>query len=127
MATCATRRRSSTRRPRRSIAILHCIPDADDPSAIVRNLMNAVPSGSYLAVSHPGSDFHPEAAGEMLSRLNSMMPDKLTFRTRGAVTAFFDGLDFVEPGLVRVPDWRPDSEADRANPAEMWGGVARKP
>jgi hypothetical protein len=38
----------------------------------------------------------------------------------------FDGLELVEPGLVRVPEWRPDSDADPANPATVWGGVARK-
>jgi S-adenosyl methyltransferase len=108
------------------IAILHCIPDSDDPHGIVRNLMHAVPSGSYLVISHPGSDFHPETTGETLARLNSMMPAKLTFRTRQAVAAFFDGLELVAPGLVRIPEWRPDSPADRANPAEMWGGAARK-
>ena len=109
------------------IAVLHCIPDSDDPRGIVRNLVRAVPSGSFLTISHPGSDFHPETTGEMLSRVNSVMPDKLTFRTRDDVTAFFDGVDLLDPGVVRVPEWRPDSEADLANPAEMWGGVGRKP
>ena len=40
---------------------------------------------------------------------------------------FFDTLELVEPGLVRAPEWRPDSPEDAANPAEMRGGVARKP
>jgi len=37
------------------------------------------------------------------------------------------GDDLVEPGVVRIPEWRPDSDLDRINPAEVWGGVARKP
>jgi hypothetical protein len=51
---------------------------------------------------------------------------KLTFRSRAEVAAFFDGLDLVEPGLVRVPQWRPDRDTDVGNPAALWGGVARK-
>ena len=54
------------------------------------------------------------------------MPAKLRFRSHAEVARFFEGLDLVEPGLVRVPEWRPDSDADRANPAAVWGGVARK-
>ena len=109
------------------IAVLHCIPDEDDPWSLVRNLVAALPSGSYLALTHPGSDFHPETATAMLTRLNQMMPQKITFRTREQVLRFFDGLDLVEPGLIRAPEWHPDSAADAANPAEMWSGVARKP
>jgi S-adenosyl methyltransferase len=109
------------------IAVLHCLTAEDEPWAVVREVMAAVPSGSYLALTHPGSDFHPEATGAVLTRLNQMMPAKITFRSREQVLGFFDGLELVEPGLVRAPEWRPDSPEDTANPAEMWGGVARKP
>jgi len=109
------------------IAVLHCLTDDDEPWAVVREVMAAVPSGSYLALTHPGSDFHPEATGAVLARLNQMMPAKITFRSREQVLGFFDGLELVEPGLVRAPEWRPDSPEDTVNPAEMWGGVARKP
>jgi hypothetical protein len=109
------------------IAMLHCVPDADDPRGLVSKLVEAVPSGSYLTLTHPGSDFHPESTGEMVSRLNAMLPQKITLRPREQVRMFFDGLDLVEPGLVRAPEWRPDSPEDAANPAEMWGAVGRKP
>jgi len=109
------------------IAVLHCLTDEDDPWAVVREVMAAVPSGSYLALTHPGSDFHPEATGAVQARLNQMMPVKITFRSREQALGFFDGLELVEPGLVRAPEWRPDSPEDTANPAEMWAGVARKP
>lgn len=109
------------------IALLQCLTSKDDPWAVVRELMGAVPAGSYLALTHPGSDFHPETAALTMARLNQMMPQKITYRRREEVLMFFDGLELVEPGLVRAPQWRPDSPEDAANPAAMWGGVARKP
>jgi SAM-dependent methyltransferase len=109
------------------IAVLHCLTDEDGPWGVVREVMAAMPPGSYLALTHPGNDFHPEAADAMLARLNPMMPQKITFRSREQVLRFFDGLELVDPGLIRAPEWRPDSPEDMANPAEMWAGVARKP
>ena len=108
------------------IGVLQCIPDEDDPAGIVGRLMDAVPSGSYLAISHPGYDIYGPGPRNLASRLNELMPAKLRFRSHAEVARFFEGLDLVEPGLVRVPEWRPDSDADRANPAAVWGGVARK-
>ena len=108
------------------IGILHCIPDEDDPAGIVEQLMSAVPPGSYLAISHPANDINSPGVRRLASRLNELMPMELRFRSRAEVAAFFDGLELVEPGLVRVPEWRPDSDADPANPATVWGGVARK-
>ena len=108
------------------IGILHCIPDEDDPAGIIGQLMDAVPSGSYLAISHPANDINSPGVRRLASRLNELMPMKLRFRARAEVARFFDGLELVEPGLVRIPKWRPDSDSDLANPATVWGGVARK-
>jgi len=109
------------------IAILHCITDADDPHALVRDLLSAVPSGSYLAITHPARDQHEDAtkAEESLTR---SMGTKVTFRTRAAVTSLFDGLDLIDPGVVPVEEWRLESDLDRNSlPPAMWGAVARKP
>jgi hypothetical protein len=108
------------------IGILQCIPDEDDPAGIVKRLMDAVPAGSYLAISHPASDIDVVGIRNLASRLSETMPMELRFRSRAEVAALFDGLELVEPGLVRVPEWRPDSDTDAANPATVWGGVARK-
>jgi len=108
------------------IGILHCIPDEDDPAGIIKRLMDAVPAGSYLAISHPANDLNDPGVRRLASRLNELMTMKLRFRSRAEVAAFFDGLDLVEPGLVRAPEWRPDRDTDAANPAALWGGVARK-
>jgi hypothetical protein len=108
------------------VAVLHCIPDSDDPWAAVREVTGAVADGSCLALTHPSGDWHPERAAAGVSRLNALMTQQLTFRPREQVLRFFDGLELVPPGLVRAPLWRPDSAADAANPAQMWGGVAVK-
>jgi hypothetical protein len=108
------------------IGILQCIPDEDDPAGVIRQLMDAVPSGSYLAISHPASDIDVVGIRNLAYQLHELMPMELKFRSRAEVAALFDGLELVEPGVIRAPEWRPDSDADRANPATVWGGVARK-
>jgi S-adenosyl methyltransferase len=108
------------------IGIMQCIPDEDDPAGVVKRLMDAVPAGSYLAISHPASDIDVVGIRNLASRLSEFMPMELRFRSRAEVAALFGELELVEPGLVRAPEWRPGSGADAANPATVWGGVARK-
>jgi S-adenosyl methyltransferase len=108
------------------MAILQHVNDAENPYAIVATLLGALPAGSYLALSHPASDIEAEAQGEMANRLNQTMAEKVTMRDRAQVARFFDGLELVEPGLVRVPEWRPASELEARSPAGLWGGVGRK-
>ena len=99
---------------------------ADRRSVEALTLLGALPAGSYLAVSHPASDIEAEAQGEMVERLNQTMAEKVTMRDRAQVARFFDGLELVEPGLVRVPEWRPESELEARSPAGLWGAVGRK-
>jgi hypothetical protein len=108
------------------VAVLHCIPDQDDPYGIVRRLVDAVPSGSHLVISHPANDIRATEMAAMATRLNRLMAQKVTPRSRGDVTRFFEGLELVEPGIVRAPEWRPESEADAAGTSTMWSGIARK-
>jgi len=108
------------------MAILQHIGDEHDPYAIVATLMDAVPPGSYLSLSHPASDIDAEAMAKMAIVLNQMIAEKVTFRDRAAVSGFFIGLDLVEPGLVQASKWRPASEIEAASPAALWAGVARK-
>jgi hypothetical protein len=63
---------------------------------------------------------------QMAERLNQLMAEKVTFRTRAQVAPFFEGLEMVEPGLVRVQDWRPDTEMEAKSPAALWGGMGRR-
>ena len=109
------------------MAILQHIDEAEDPYAIVDSLLAAVPPGSYLAISHPAADIETEAMAQMAERLNKLMAEKVTFRARAQVARFFEGLELVEPGMVRVQQWRPASEIEAKSPAALWGGVGRKP
>lgn len=108
-------------------SILQVISNEDDPHAIVATLMDAVPSGSYLALSHVASDIEPEGVSEAASRLNKMAHQKLSLRDHDEVGRFFDLLEMVEPGLVMIEDWRPDSQTRSETPSALWGGVGRKP
>jgi len=109
------------------LGILHLIQDAEGPYEIVARLMDALPSGSYLAISHPASDIHPGQA-EAQRRYNERVSTPQTLRTRAEVSRFFDGLDLVPPGLVYVHTWRPGPD-DIVPPdgVSAYGGVARKP
>jgi len=109
-------------------AILHFIDDADDPYAIVRTLIDALPSGSFLALSHGTADFiDPERAAKGPAVYRNATA-QLTMRSHPQVLRFFDGLELLEPGLVTAPQWRPDqAPQDTDSQVAIWSGVARKP
>jgi hypothetical protein len=108
------------------LAILHLIPDEDDPHGIVATLMAAVPSGSYLVLSHPASDIRAAQVAEMARRVNARLgPTRGTMRDQAEVTRFFDGLELVEPGVGQPQWWRPAGPIPQAEVA-VWCGVARK-
>jgi hypothetical protein len=109
------------------LGILHLIQDREDPWGLVARLMAAVPSGSYLAISHPAIEIHP-GQQEAQKRYNERVSTPQTLRDRGDVARFFEGLEMVEPGLVQVHQWRPDQTGFAPeNIATAHGGVARKP
>jgi hypothetical protein len=108
------------------VAVLQFIPDEDDPHGIVTKIMGAMPPGSYLTVCHPARDIQAKAMAEMAKRLNKLMAEKVNLRSHAEVSRFFEGLELVEPGLVRAPEWRPATESEAASPSTMWGGIGRK-
>ena len=109
------------------IAIMHLIGDQDDPYGIVRQLMAAVPAGSYLALSQVASDIETEQVAEAARRYTRLGREHLRFRSHAEIMQFFDGLELVEPGLVPVQDWRPVSELEARTHSSVRGGVGRKP
>ena len=110
------------------IMILQFIPDEDDPASIVRALVDAVPSGSYLTIAHPASDVD-QHVGPALRQLSTRMGGtRAVPRSHQQVSRFFDGLDLVEPGVVQLHRWRPGSGVDdTGRDLAAYGAVARKP
>jgi trans-aconitate methyltransferase len=108
------------------LAVLQFIPAGEDPYALVSGLMDALPSGSFLVVSHPTDDFNPNR-GESIRRYNERSADQATLRGQEETARFFDGLELIEPGVVAVARWRPDGDLTAGRPSSMWCAVGRKP
>jgi hypothetical protein len=109
------------------IAILHALPDSDDPYRIVDQLVDAVPPGSYLALSHAGLDLlDPQTREGVDSIVKGNSQQQYQLRSHEQVSRFFDGMDLVEPGLVRVEQWRPDPGPDNPGRSSLWCGIGRK-
>ena len=117
------------------LTILHWLPDDADPHAVARRYVDALPSGSYLVITHLTTDLETKSVGDAAHSLD----DKgSTVRPRGRekVAAFFDGLEMMDPGLTLVENWRPDPvdptvpvlpTTETPSPVPMYAGVARKP
>jgi S-adenosyl methyltransferase len=108
------------------IAVMHFIGDDAEASAIIHKLMEGCVPGSFVAISHAASDIDADQQTEMVRRLNQSVAEKATLRDHAGVARLFAGLELVEPGVVRVTQWRPDSDLQAASPTGLWGGVARK-
>jgi hypothetical protein len=91
------------------LGVLHLISDDEDPWGIAARLMDAVPAGSYLTISHPAIDIH-KAQPTVQKVYNENVSTPETLRTRDETARFFTGLELVEPGLVQVHQWRPDPD-----------------
>jgi hypothetical protein len=110
------------------VLILHLIPDSDDPWRIVSRLVDAVPPGSYLAVSHPTGDLNADTAAAIKGSVNQrMQATPMTLRTHAEVSRFFDGLDVLPPGLVPQNRWPDRAARDDGPDIGCYGAVGRKP
>ncbi len=109
------------------VAIFHFIADEEDPYGIVRRLIDHLPSGSCLVLTHGTADFDPQA--EALTEAYRKQGVHAQTRTREQVTRFFDGLDLIDPGVQIVHRWRPDDRvAGDLTDAQVsiYGAVGRK-
>lgn len=100
-----------------------------DPYPVVRRLVDALPSGSFVALTHPTGDFDPEAM-QGVQAVAKQAGMTILPRSREQVTRFLDGLELVDPGVVPVLTWRPDpAEFADGDPhsAYYWAAVGRKP
>jgi hypothetical protein len=90
-----------------AVAVLHFVPDGDEPSKVMAAYREALAPGSHLALSHASQDLEPEAA-EKVSQLYARSGNPLQFRTHAEIAAFFGEFEPVEPGLVLPNDWHPE-------------------
>ncbi|MEH1011604.1 SAM-dependent methyltransferase [Micromonospora sp. CPCC 206060] len=110
------------------VAVLHFVPDSDDPAGILGTLRRALPPGSYLVLSQTSSDGREtDEETREAERVYRNTDNPLTVRSRTALTALFEGFELVDPGVVWVPEWRPDSpdSAEHAAQSAFIGGVGR--
>lgn len=111
------------------LGVLHFIPDEDDPPSAVARLRRPLCSGSYVALVNVTHEDQPTEVIEA-QKLSSRTATPIYLRSRAELTAQFDGLPLVEPGLVHLPLWHPDSPLDSDDDPARYGalvGVARVP
>uniref|UniRef100_UPI003EB9293C SAM-dependent methyltransferase n=1 Tax=Streptomyces tabacisoli TaxID=3156398 RepID=UPI003EB9293C len=111
------------------LGVVIFVGDDEDPYGLVRRLIDALPAGSHLVLSHTVTRPDMPDVDEAVAFWNANGTPKLNQRTPEQVTRFFDGLDLLEPGVLSCSRWRPDAEdAGDTQPAEvaMFGGVGRK-
>jgi hypothetical protein len=110
------------------VAVLHFLPDTDQAHNVVKTLLDALPAGSYLAISHASYDkVDPDTAEAAKLQLEATEP--FAARTHAEVAAFFTGLELIEPGIVMASEWRPDP-GDSIPPSEQvstYAAVGHKP
>jgi SAM-dependent methyltransferase len=105
------------------VSVMHHVSDADHPAELIQELIEPLAAGSVLIFAHLGRDLRPEAAGAVsgAARKSSVT---LIPRTRDELTAFLTPVHLVEPGLVRLPLWRPDDEPTEDELAKVWSYAA---
>ncbi|GIH94814.1 SAM-dependent methyltransferase [Planobispora siamensis] len=112
-------------------ALLHVLPDDDTVTQIITHLRKAIAPGSYVAFSHAVSDLCPETTAR-LARVYYEQGSisggwRANLRTKAEVEHFLDGFEPVEPGVVYIPQWRPDEElSPMADAVWVVGGVGRR-
>jgi len=94
------------------VAILHFVPDDTEAYRSVRVLRDAAVAGSYVVISHATNENLPREVVDQAEKLYARSTNPAKARRRAEIERFFDGLEMVEPGLVYVPLWRPESPDD---------------
>lgn len=110
------------------IAVVHFIEDDDEAYQVVKRVVEAMPSGSFLAASIATDDLDPVPLAQVQQQYRAA-GETLQFRSSDRALRFFDGLELEEPGLVQLHKWRPEPDAGEIADTDvaMYGAVARKP
>ncbi|MFC1418721.1 SAM-dependent methyltransferase [Streptacidiphilus cavernicola] len=108
------------------VAVLHFLKDAENPGEIVSHLVQALPPGSHVVLSHVTGEALTDDEIAGVGRAYSKVPEGMNLRTREQVAAFLEGLELLEPGLVLCPQWRPDEEVNPDDRVSILAAVAAK-
>jgi SAM-dependent methyltransferase len=107
--------------------VVHFIPDAENPSRLVAQLRELLSPGGFLLVSHATADEQP---AEMLAaqRLSARTATEITLRSKAQIEAYLEGLTPVDPGVVFIPQWRPDPGETVEHPERIgaYAGVGKR-
>ena len=109
-------------------AVLHFIPDDEAAADILATLRGALAPGSHLVICHACRDGQPDLSASFENFYNDRVTAQLRFRTRDEIARLCDGFTLLDPGLVWIPQWRPDSPGDVPDDPEKYlaqVGVAR--
>lgn len=109
------------------VSIVHALGDHPDRYGLVSALVEAVPSGSYLVMSHLANDITPEETEEATRRLNERAAEVYVLASAADFARYFDGLELLEPGITRVDEWGKGADDDPEVVVPFHAGVARKP
>ncbi|MER6831002.1 SAM-dependent methyltransferase [Streptosporangium sp. NPDC000563] len=110
------------------LGILHHLTDDEEAGKVVRELVDAVPSGSHLVIAHATAEVHGEAMHEAMRQFMERGGTPIVARDRHHVASFFDGLELLEPGVVSCSRWRSERTPWGDSPeVSQFCGVARKP
>jgi len=109
------------------LGIVNFVVDDDAAYAIVRRLVDAVPSGSYLAMSHPTTEVNGEAVETSMRMWNESGAEPITARTPEQIGRFFDSLELLPPGVVTCAHWPDDKHAGITDMVSEFSAVGRKP
>ena len=107
------------------LGVLNFILDDDEAQAIVYRLLDAVPSGSYLAIAHASNEVNPAEAEAARQFWNQNAKPPITFRTAQQITRFFDRVELLDPGVVSCSRWRPEPGELGAPEVNQFCGVGR--
>jgi SAM-dependent methyltransferase len=105
------------------VALLHFIPDADDPASVIAPYRAAISPGSHLALSHATLDGNVEVMRDH-EQIYRRSATPINARTHAQVTALLDGFDLIDPGVVHLPLWRPDPDEQTPEHPERYSGYA---
>ncbi|GAA2083893.1 SAM-dependent methyltransferase [Streptomyces albiaxialis] len=111
------------------VSVLHCLPDADDPAALVRRVADRLAPGSFVVICHLVSDDPQVRADTTDFMLRSTQGEWGRVRAPAEIDVYFDGMEILPPGrLVEVSQWRPDTDLAPRQQTQEWieyGGIGR--